>query len=76
MKNTAILLVQCPDRKGLDATIAEFIYRYDGNILHSSSTRPAKIAFTWRASSGTSMASAWTCAISMEHLARSRTSSA
>ena len=34
MKNTAILLVQCPDRKGLDATIAEFIYRYDGNILH------------------------------------------
>jgi formyltetrahydrofolate deformylase len=34
LKNTAILLVQCPDRKGLDATIAEFIYRYDGNILH------------------------------------------
>lgn len=33
MKNSAILLVQCPDRKGLDATIAEFIYRYDGNIL-------------------------------------------
>jgi len=34
LKNTAILLVQCPDRKGLDATIAEFLYRYDGNILH------------------------------------------
>ena len=34
MKNSAILLVQCPDRRGLDATIAEFIYRYDGNILH------------------------------------------
>ncbi len=34
MKNSAILLVQCPDRKGLDAAIAEFIYRYDGNILH------------------------------------------
>ena len=34
MKNTAILLVQCPDRTGLDATLAEFIYRYDGNILH------------------------------------------
>ena len=34
MRNTAILLVQCPDRKGLDATIAEFIYRHDGNILH------------------------------------------
>jgi formyltetrahydrofolate deformylase len=34
VKNSAILLVQCPDQKGLDATIAEFIYRYDGNILH------------------------------------------
>jgi formyltetrahydrofolate deformylase len=34
VKRSAILLVQCPDRKGLDATIAEFIYRYDGNILH------------------------------------------
>ncbi len=34
MKNTATLLVQCPDRKGLDAAIADFIYRHDGNILH------------------------------------------
>jgi formyltetrahydrofolate deformylase len=34
VKNSAVLLVQCPDRKGLDATIAEFIFRYDGNILH------------------------------------------
>ena len=34
MKNTAILLVQCPDRKGLDAAIADFIFRYGGNILH------------------------------------------
>jgi formyltetrahydrofolate deformylase len=34
MNNSAILLVQCPDRKGLDATIAGFIYRYEGNILH------------------------------------------
>jgi len=34
LKNTAILLVQCPDRKGLDAAIADFIFRYGGNILH------------------------------------------
>jgi len=34
LKKTAILLVQCPDRAGLDATISEFIYRYDGSILH------------------------------------------
>jgi formyltetrahydrofolate deformylase len=34
LKNTAILLVQCPDRKGLDAAIADFIFRHGGNILH------------------------------------------
>ena len=34
MKDSAILLIQCPDRKGLDATIADFIFRHDGNILH------------------------------------------
>jgi formyltetrahydrofolate deformylase len=34
VKNTAILLVECVDRKGLDATIADFIFRHDGNILH------------------------------------------
>lgn len=34
MKDTAVLLVQCPTSNGLNATIAEFLYRYDGNILH------------------------------------------
>lgn len=34
LRDSAILLVQCPDRKGLDATIADFIYRHGGNILH------------------------------------------
>ncbi len=34
MKNSAVLLVQCPDQKGLDATIADFIFRHNGNILH------------------------------------------
>lgn len=34
LRNSAILLVQCPDRKGLDAAIADFIFRHDGNILH------------------------------------------
>ena len=34
MKQSAILRVQCPDRKGIDATLAEFIYRAGGNILH------------------------------------------
>jgi hypothetical protein len=32
--NSAILRVQCPDRKGLDVTLADFIFRANGNILH------------------------------------------
>jgi formyltetrahydrofolate deformylase len=35
MKNTAILLLSCPDRKGVVAAIADFIYRHNGNILHA-----------------------------------------
>ncbi len=35
MKNTATLLVNCPDRKGLVATIADFLYRNGANILHA-----------------------------------------
>ncbi|MGA7078168.1 MAG: formyltetrahydrofolate deformylase [Terriglobales bacterium] len=33
MHNSAILLVSCPDRKGVVAAIAEFIFRHNGNIL-------------------------------------------
>jgi formyltetrahydrofolate deformylase len=33
MHNSAILLVSCPDRKGVVAAIAEFIFRHGGNIL-------------------------------------------
>jgi formyltetrahydrofolate deformylase len=35
MKNTAILLITCPDQKGLVATIADFVFRHSGNILHA-----------------------------------------
>jgi formyltetrahydrofolate deformylase len=34
-RDTAVLLVTCPDRKGVVASIAEFIYRHNGNILHA-----------------------------------------
>jgi len=34
VNRSAILRVQCPDSKGLDATLAEFIFRASGNILH------------------------------------------
>src|SRR5436853_1629870 len=35
MKNTAILLVSCPDRKGIVAGIADFVFQHNGNILHA-----------------------------------------
>jgi formyltetrahydrofolate deformylase len=35
MKNTAILLIDCPDRKGIVAAVGEFLYRHDANILHA-----------------------------------------
>ncbi len=33
MHNSAILLISCPDRKGVVAGIADFIFRHNGNIL-------------------------------------------
>jgi formyltetrahydrofolate deformylase len=35
MKNSTILLISCPDRKGEVATLADFVYRHNGNILHA-----------------------------------------
>lgn len=35
MKNTATLLINCPDRKGIVAAVAEFLYKHNANILHS-----------------------------------------
>src|SRR6266852_8750280 len=35
MKNTAILLISCPDRKGIVAAIADFVFQHGGNILHA-----------------------------------------
>ena len=31
----AILLISCPDRKGLVARVSDFIYHHNGNILHA-----------------------------------------
>jgi len=33
MHPSAILLISCPDRKGIVATVADFVYRHNGNIL-------------------------------------------
>ena len=42
MKNTATLLINCPDRKGLVAAIADFLYRHDANILHADQHQDAE----------------------------------
>jgi formyltetrahydrofolate deformylase len=35
MKNSAILLISCPDQKGIVATLSDFVFRHNGNILHA-----------------------------------------
>jgi formyltetrahydrofolate deformylase len=35
MKNSAVLLISCPDRKGIVATISDFVFHHNGNILHA-----------------------------------------
>jgi len=34
-KNTAVVLITCPDRKGLVAGVAGLLYRYGANIIHA-----------------------------------------
>lgn len=41
--NTAILLVDCADRKGIVAAIADFIYNHKGNILHADQHQDNKL---------------------------------
>ncbi len=35
MKKSAVLLIACPDQKGVVATISDFVFRHNGNILHA-----------------------------------------
>jgi formyltetrahydrofolate deformylase len=35
MPDTAVLLIDCPDRKGLVAAVASLLYRYGANITHA-----------------------------------------
>jgi formyltetrahydrofolate deformylase len=34
-KKSAVLLLSCPDRKGVVATVAGFVFQHGGNILHA-----------------------------------------
>lgn len=52
MKNSAVLLLSCPDRKGVVATVSGFIYEHGGNILsadehgdHESNTFLMRVEF-------------------------------
>jgi formyltetrahydrofolate deformylase len=40
---TAVLLVDCPDRKGIVAAIGEFLYRHGANILHADQHQDNKL---------------------------------
>src|SRR5438128_9239529 len=42
MKNTAVLLITCPDRRGIVAAVAEFLYKHDANILHADQHQDAE----------------------------------
>lgn len=45
MPKTAILLIDCPDRKGLVATIADFLVReYDANILNADQHQDVELS--------------------------------
>src|ERR1700761_8165917 len=35
MKNTAVLLIDCPDRRGLVAQVSSLLYKWGANILHA-----------------------------------------
>ncbi len=40
--DTAILLISCPDQKGLVAAIAQFLYQHNANILHADQHQDAE----------------------------------
>jgi formyltetrahydrofolate deformylase len=42
MKNTAVLLITCPDRKGIVYSVGEFLYKHNANILHADQHQDAE----------------------------------
>lgn len=43
MPNTAVLLISCPDQKGLVAAIADFLLSHNANILHADQHQDAEL---------------------------------
>lgn len=42
VKNTATLLINCPDARGIVAAIADFLYQHNANILHADQHQDAE----------------------------------
>ncbi len=42
MKNTATLLITCPDARGIVAAIADFLFQHNANILHADQHQDAE----------------------------------
>jgi formyltetrahydrofolate deformylase len=42
MTKTGILLIDCPDRKGIAAAVADFLYKHNANILHADQHQDAE----------------------------------
>ena len=42
MKNTATLLITCPDTRGIVAAVADFLYQHNANILHADQHQDAE----------------------------------
>ena len=43
MRHTAVLLISCPDQKGLVAAIADFLLAHNANILHADQHQDAEL---------------------------------
>lgn len=43
MNESAILLISCPDQKGIVATVSDFLYRRNANILHAEQHQDAEL---------------------------------
>lgn len=45
MKNSAVLLISCPDKRGIVASISDFIFKNNGNILESDQYQDNETGF-------------------------------
>ena len=43
MKNTAVLRISCPDKKGIVAFVADFLYKHNANILHADEHQDSQL---------------------------------